>query len=935
MMHITLALELPTAISSASHAIATALCSREDEKVKRRCQGLKQSELKALKRTLAQISCEIELLRSSQAEVALYLHVHKIADSLDEVLESEYCLSRSGDISPVFSPGLARYQTLATFAAILAHRPADFEVIEAIRVGVADKLSRLSYLLKEFCDVLDDADPDDLEASHIHESTSQRNFPSPRIAIGAFPDVRSLAENLHDILHKYWPCHQTHHDHSGTLGQCDRANMQLDPQWIIRGSEERRFFMILTGADITQECRIHLSETLAGGGGDDLLCLLRHDECKECCLFLMADTSGQLWENANTVLDLQLHIQSDPRKPAEYKLLSLRQLLQALEPSYAAKRVIGMILARSLLVLLNGPWVGNSLSMDDVFVFCQFEHGEPRPFFDKVFISTRFGKSINTPPVRRPRNAHPFPAIQALGILIAEVELADDLEGIYRDVSPKDKVQKPGQIAMMLCREAQKRLPGGAGVLRAIRFCQERSSLEKYVYRTTSGFLQEDADFVKDYYLNIVRPLEEDLVVGANWSWDEINWNQSRELDDCGIAKIITRPAPGAIVGSRGKKMVNTLPALMEESDHCSTPNLHQQRLQLQSRIDADVVFDAGSCALASDEVSLTTDDWFAELRDVHKNLNRDRMDSLSEEELEDLVKVAVIDTGIDLSHPEFQAVLKSGQLDPGIDLVDQGKTISDEDGHGTHVCHTLLQTAPYAKLYPMRVFRTSTREASTPGLIKQAIFHAIETWDVDIISMSFAFEQEEVAIKEALYHAKSRVSQKNVLMFAAASNNRSLRVEPIGYPARAMDRVICVNSSTVDMKRSSFSPKGIPGQPNLSVVGENVDAAWPLFGAGETQATRRRMSGTSCATPIVAGIAAMTLDFAKKDLPELRCLPKWDVTKGQLWDTYGMRAVLKKCMTDETRDESYSFIKPWRLLKETDVAIAVKIIEALERKYR
>ncbi|GJN85885.1 hypothetical protein PLIIFM63780_009459 [Purpureocillium lilacinum] len=585
--------------------------------------------------------------------------------------------------------------------------------------------------------------------------------------------------------------------------------------------------------------------------------------------------------------------------------------------------------------------------MDDVFVFCQFEHGEPRPFFDKVFISTRFGKSINTPPVRRPRNAHPFPAIQALGILIAEVELADDLEGIYRDVSPKDKVQKPGQIAMMLCREAQKRLPGGAGVLRAIRFCQERSSLEKYVYRTTSGFLQEDADFVKDYYLNIVRPLEEDLVVGANWSWDEINWNQSRELDDCGIAKIITRPAPGAIVGSRGKKMVNTLPALMEESDHCSTPNLHQQRLQLQSRIDADVVFDAGSCALASDEVyadtspvalllsklismhsSLTTDDWFAELRDVHKNLNRDRMDSLSEEELEDLVKVAVIDTGIDLSHPEFQAVLKSGQLDPGIDLVDQGKTISDEDGHGTH-------TAPYAKLYPMRVFRTSTREASTPGLIKQAIFHAIETWDVDIISMSFAFEQEEVAIKEALYHAKSKVSQKNVLMFAAASNNRSLRVEPIGYPARAMDRVICVNSSTVDMKRSSFSPKGIPGQPNLSVVGENVDAAWPVSGAGETQMSRRRMSGTSCATPIVAGIAAMILDFAKKDLPELRSLPKWDAMKGELWDTYGMRSVLKKCMTDKTRDESYSFIKPWRLLKETDVAIAVKIIEALERKYR
>ena len=89
-----------------------------------------------------------------------------------------------------------------------------------------------------------------------------------------------------------------------------------------------------------------------------------------------------------------------------------------------------------------------------------------------------------------------------------------------------------------------------------------------------------------------------------------------------------------------------------------------------------------------------------------------------------------------------------------------------------------------------------------------------------------------------------------------------------------------------------------------------------------------------TCVTPIVAGIAAMILDCANKELPELHSLRRWDAMKGELWDTCGMRGVLTRCMTEEKRDGSYNFIKPRKLLKGTEVAIAVKISEALETKY-
>lgn len=91
------------------------------------------------------------------------------------------------------------------------------------------------------------------------------------------------------------------------------------------------------------------------------------------------------------------------------------------------------------------------------------------------------------------------------------------------------------------------------------------------------------------------------------------------------------------------------------------------------------------------------------------RKLNFRGKPDVDEEEVNGLIKVALLDTGVDLTHPELEDYLNNGQLHMGLDLVDQENhdgPVIDLDGHGTHMCHTLLRTAPYAMVYPVRVFK-------------------------------------------------------------------------------------------------------------------------------------------------------------------------------------------------------------------------------------
>jgi subtilisin family serine protease len=86
------------------------------------------------------------------------------------------------------------------------------------------------------------------------------------------------------------------------------------------------------------------------------------------------------------------------------------------------------------------------------------------------------------------------------------------------------------------------------------------------------------------------------------------------------------------------------------------------------------------------------------------------------------MVKVAVLDTGIDLDHPLLESYKKIGQISQGLcnDLVTGQVPNRDSTGHGTHCAHTILKVCKTARLYIARVFESDEGdEAALERIIK------------------------------------------------------------------------------------------------------------------------------------------------------------------------------------------------------------------------
>jgi nucleoside phosphorylase len=252
------------------------------------------------------------------------------------------------------------------------------------------------------------------------------------------------------------------------------------------------------------------------------------------CLHLAKDDSNRLWPQP-------LGHPPEALQPDEqYVEQSLGDLLDIVKPTYAAKRVLGVVLARSFLHLLGGPWIPRSFCIDDISLFCHLKGDKPYPLFDKVFLSTNFASVHRSDVESKQRSSfsvHPFPPILALGIILTEIELGDDLSELYDDPTLARLKGRPYELAKCLLRECQRRFHE-SGLLRAVKFCIERESFLGFA-STRIDSLFSDQQFINTFYLGAVRPLEQDLVAGAKWSWEEVKWLERAKFDDEGVCKII------------------------------------------------------------------------------------------------------------------------------------------------------------------------------------------------------------------------------------------------------------------------------------------------------------------------------------------------------------------------------------------------------------
>lgn len=251
-------------------------------------------------------------------------------------------------------------------------------------------------------------------------------------------------------------------------------------------------------------------------------------------------------------------------------------------------------------------------------------------------------------------------------------------------------------------------------------------------------------------------------------------------------------------------------------------------------------------------------------------------------------VVVFVIDTGIDDFHPDLK-----GKVIHRKDFTNESPTNYDVDGHGTWCASRIsanenkegvIGIAPDCVLADLRVI--NVEGFAETEWIAEALIHMM---DVDlgrfnsyrrVASMSLGGPSSTPALKSAVKY----VFNKGGIIIAAAGNAGHLTGKnTMSFPAKYEDHVIAVGALDPDGKVAKYSS-----------IGEELDVTAPGTDVlGAFRGDYAYLSGTSMATPHIAGVVALLiskygdlitsknieayLQENAKDLLE----PGWDILSG------------------------------------------------------
>lgn len=205
-------------------------------------------------------------------------------------------------------------------------------------------------------------------------------------------------------------------------------------------------------------------------------------------------------------------------------------------------------------------------------------------------------------------------------------------------------------------------------------------------------------------------------------------------------------------------------------------------------------------------------------------------------------VHVYVIDTGMDVDHEDF-----AGRVGEGFSSQPGG--FVDDNGHGTHVAGTIggrrFGVAKEVVLHPVRVLRDGTgTDSSVIAGIDWMTAHAKEHGWPAIANMSLGG-----SVSPALDAALCRSIAAGVMHAVAAGNDSADSCD--GSPARVKEALGAGATGRSD-RRASFSNYG----RCVDVFAPGVDIESARRGGGS-----QVLSGTSMASPHVAGVLALCLE--------------------------------------------------------------------------
>ncbi|WP_261717936.1 S8 family peptidase [Streptomyces sp. FZ201] len=206
-------------------------------------------------------------------------------------------------------------------------------------------------------------------------------------------------------------------------------------------------------------------------------------------------------------------------------------------------------------------------------------------------------------------------------------------------------------------------------------------------------------------------------------------------------------------------------------------------------------------------------------------------------------VTVYVIDTGVRITHSQI-----SGRASYGYDAVDGDTTASDGNGHGTHVATTIAGStygvAKKAKIVAVRVLNNSG-SGTTAGVIAGIDWVTANHSGPSVANMSLgggASTSLDTAVANSIASG---------VTYAVAAGNSSANAS--SYSPARVAAAITVGATTSTDARASYSNYG--SVLDIFAPGSSITAGWHT-----SDSATNTISGTSMATPHVAGAAAVYL---------------------------------------------------------------------------
>ncbi|GAB2745850.1 S8 family peptidase [Streptomyces bullii] len=204
---------------------------------------------------------------------------------------------------------------------------------------------------------------------------------------------------------------------------------------------------------------------------------------------------------------------------------------------------------------------------------------------------------------------------------------------------------------------------------------------------------------------------------------------------------------------------------------------------------------------------------------------------------------VYVIDTGVRITHQEIR-----GRAEYGYDVIDRDTVAADGNGHGTHVATTVAGVtygaAKATRIVAVRVL-DNNGSGTTSGVIAGVDWVTAQRVRPAVANMSLG-GTASTALDTAV-----RNSISSGVTYAVAAGNSNTNAA-YSSPAR-VSTALTVGASTSTDYRAAYSNYG--SSVDLFAPGSSIPAGWYT-----SDTATAILSGTSMATPHVAGAAAVYL---------------------------------------------------------------------------